>query len=115
MFRPKIIVILEPRISGTEADEACRRIAFPNWVRSEANGFSGGILVLWNGREVSVRVIHVMHQFIHLVLREKNGHVWELMAVYASPNCTIRSCLWQQLKDIHHLYSYVLIGISIAF
>lgn len=36
MYRPQVVVILEPRISAREADLACHRIGYPDWVRSEA-------------------------------------------------------------------------------
>lgn len=44
---PKIMAILEPRISGQVADEVCRKINWENWYHVEATGFNGGVWVLW--------------------------------------------------------------------
>lgn len=45
-LRPKIVIIIEPRISGLAADNVCKRLGKKQWIRSEARGFSGGIWVL---------------------------------------------------------------------
>lgn len=93
--RPKIVVILEPRISGHEVDLACRRIGYPDWVRYEARGFSEGIWILWNGHDISLKVIHAEFRFIHVLIREADGRAWEMSAIYASPNCALRPALWR--------------------
>lgn len=45
-FRLKIIILMEPRISGEAADKICGGLGKKKWLRSEARGFSGGIWVL---------------------------------------------------------------------
>lgn len=42
-----ILAFIEPRVSGAQADETCLKVGFPNWVRVEAVGFSGGIWIFW--------------------------------------------------------------------
>lgn len=42
-FRPMLIVLLEPKISGEAANEICRRIGKNHWNRSKAEGFSGRV------------------------------------------------------------------------
>lgn len=56
IHHPHILVILEPKTSGLEADEACHRIGKKDWVRSEARGFSGGIWILWDRLEINLQV-----------------------------------------------------------
>lgn len=68
-----IILILEPRISGTEADVVCRRIGRYDWVRSEARGFSGGLWMFWDRQEVEITVVHVEYHFIHVHVSERGG------------------------------------------
>lgn len=42
-FRPKIVILMEPQISGEAVDKVCRGLGRKRWIRSEARGFSGGI------------------------------------------------------------------------
>lgn len=45
-FKPEVFIILEARISGTEADAICNNLGKIDWVRSEAIGFSSGVWIL---------------------------------------------------------------------
>lgn len=68
-YRPNIFVILESRISGEEADEACSKLGKTDWARSDAVGFSGGVWVLWSKSEISLRIITlVSFSFMHLYI-----------------------------------------------
>lgn len=109
-FCPLIFVILEPRISAFEADDICRRLGKRDWVRSDADGFSGGIWVLWNRDEVSLRVVYVEKYFIHLIIDEGRRAAWELTAVYASPKHHLRPPIWERIGLIQHKYPWALIG-----
>lgn len=42
-YMPTIVVLLEPKINGLLATTVCRRLKKTHWVRSEVEGFSGGI------------------------------------------------------------------------
>jgi len=46
--KPSIVVLLETHISGTRADTVCRKLGFQGCFRVEAQGFSGGIWLLWD-------------------------------------------------------------------
>lgn len=45
-LNPSKIVLLEPKISRAEASKVCKGLGKSHWIRSEANGFSGGIWLL---------------------------------------------------------------------
>lgn len=45
VHRPTVIVLSQPRISSVMVDGVCRRLGERKWVRSEADGFSGGIWI----------------------------------------------------------------------
>ncbi|KAL4291711.1 hypothetical protein GQ457_14G003420 [Hibiscus cannabinus] len=62
--KPDIVVIMEPRISGREADRFIRRSGFEFSYRVEANGFSSGIWVLWRDT-INIQVLAVSNQYIH--------------------------------------------------
>ena len=65
----------------------------------EANGFSGGIWVLWRDFfEVEVALNH--NQFIHFKISAHNITQAWVTAVYANPNSIRRRELWHQLNCI---------------
>lgn len=63
-------------------------------------GFNGGIWVPWDRHEISLQVIHMVSHFIHLEVRESDGTRWALTAVYAIPDHTLRSAIWDQYSCI---------------
>lgn len=42
-FRPKIVILLEPRISREIVDRVCKKLGNKKWARAKAFGFSGGV------------------------------------------------------------------------
>lgn len=42
-FRPSIVVLLKPRISGLTANDVCAKLGRRRWIHSEAAGFNSGI------------------------------------------------------------------------
>lgn len=105
-----ILIILEPRISGEDADEACLKLAKSDWVRYEAQGFSGGIRVLWNRAKISFIIIHVHRFFVHATLQPVGVRSWELTTIYASSSTSIRKGLWKELSSICTHEPWVCIG-----
>ncbi|KAI9073620.1 hypothetical protein K1719_044432 [Acacia pycnantha] len=98
--RLDVVVILEPRVSGSAADRIIKNWGFKQSVRREAEGFSGGIWILWNLEELVVDVILLDEQFIHCNLC-LGGKKMAFTVVYASPNETRRHRIW----DILYNYS----------
>ncbi|KAH9768877.1 hypothetical protein KPL71_011775 [Citrus sinensis] len=47
-FNPAMVVVLEPQINGRKADACIKNNGFECSHRVEAEGFSGGIWILWN-------------------------------------------------------------------
>lgn len=72
-FRPKIVILLEPRISSASADCVCKKLGKKRWVRSEANGFSGGVWVLWDEEEMKVKLRVASRSFIHMEVVSREG------------------------------------------
>ena len=46
-YKPSLVVLREPSISGSKADEFIKKSGFDNSYHVEAVGFSGGIWLLW--------------------------------------------------------------------
>jgi len=85
-YSPKILVLVETRISGATADEVCRKIGFDGVCRVEAHGFSGGIWVLWLKDEVHLQIISSSTQYSTMEVSERDSERWILSALYGSPD-----------------------------
>lgn len=83
--RPKIVILLELRISVEAVDRVCMRLGKKMWARYEAIGFSGGVWILWNEEEINISMLGARRPFIHLDVRLGDGRCWLLRALYANP------------------------------
>lgn len=97
MHKPDLVALFEPRISGSSADEVCKKTGFANWIRVEASGFSGGIWVLWNN-SINIHIVRTDPQFVLMQVHDRVGDPFWLAAVYASPNRTLRRILWKEMN-----------------
>lgn len=109
--RPDILILVEPRISGLKADVAIKKIGFANSHRVEAQGYSGGIWVMWRDTH-TINVLQNHRQFVHMEVTSEANDTCLVTAVYGSPNSTMRDKLWQGLTQIHcdPLIPWVIVG-----
>ncbi|GMJ12502.1 hypothetical protein HRI_004919400 [Hibiscus trionum] len=98
--KPEVVAIMEPRISGSKADDFIRRSGFDSSFRVEAMGFSEGIWVLWKDT-LQIDIVAVSDQFIHAICVDNlnNGRFY-ITFVYASPTRCIRQGVWAQLRAL---------------
>ncbi|KAJ1379030.1 Endonuclease/exonuclease/phosphatase superfamily [Sesbania bispinosa] len=97
MYHLKFITLLEPRISGSKAENAIKRMGFSGGVRMEAQGLSGGIWCMWRAEDITINVTKTTPQCIHLNLTNVNERNWYLSIVYARPNDQTRDDLMEEL------------------
>lgn len=80
----QILIIIEPRISGSKADKVISNLGFGESFRVEC----------W--------IISASSQLIHSNVSFRNGDEnFFLTCVHGSPTPSIRQGLWSQLEDIH--------------
>ncbi|KAI9074704.1 hypothetical protein K1719_043358 [Acacia pycnantha] len=104
MYKAEIFVLVEPRISGTNADNVIKKLGFLHSHRVEASGFSGGIWILWSSK-VSINVLVNQVQFIHMEVSWPGNNLKFLFtAIYGSPQLQFRKFLWH---DLDHLASNI--------
>ncbi|CAL1359606.1 unnamed protein product [Linum trigynum] len=101
-FKPQIVIILEPRISGDRALKVIRDMGFDNELVVDAIGFSRGIWVSWNSNDLTITRIHTHHQCLHMQVqgRMQQDVAWQLSAVYGCPAPVQRRELWDFLRSI---------------
>nr|GLL37714.1 uncharacterized protein LOC109159904 [Ipomoea trifida] len=94
--KPTILSLVEPKVSGAQADLICKKMGYSDWVRVEAVGFSGGIWTFWND-SLQVSVISTHPQFVILQVRNDTNNPWFYAVVYGSPTHHLRRRLWAEL------------------
>ncbi|KAL4386403.1 hypothetical protein GQ457_09G026060 [Hibiscus cannabinus] len=97
---PQLVALFEPRIGGRRADGVIKNFGYPHSFRVEAQGFSGGIWLLWEA-DIEVEILHVSNQFINGRTRGGLDSPWvQFTMVYASPSSARRRNLWSQLLSL---------------
>ncbi|XP_031124389.1 uncharacterized protein LOC116027103 [Ipomoea triloba] len=99
--RPDVLGLVEPKVSGSQANVICTKLGFSDWIRVEAVGFSGGIWVFWNN-SLHISVIRTYPQFVLLQGQEANQEAWHYAVVYRSLTHNLRRRLWSELSLAKH-------------
>ncbi|CAL1378455.1 unnamed protein product [Linum trigynum] len=98
-YRPSIVILVEPKISGTRAEDVIKELGFDQNLVLDAVGFAGGIWVVWDSSLVTITEVDRASQFLHV--RVRYGQVqWLLTAIYASPALVQRRDLWNSIRDL---------------
>ncbi|KAL6199614.1 hypothetical protein ACLB2K_029398 [Fragaria x ananassa] len=107
-----ILFICEPRIQFEGAKKFLLSLGFTDFVGREANGFSGGIWLLWNKNKVDIDIVDSNFQSISVKVSWIGSSPWLLTGVYASPYNTSRSSLWSYFDSISQKFGlpWVLLG-----
>ncbi|CAN1154467.1 hypothetical protein LINPERHAP2_LOCUS20032 [Linum perenne] len=69
------------RISGEKVEHVSKKLGFNGCVRVESVDFSGGIWVLWKESEVTLHVVTLFDQFIHLCRGSSRGDHFHITIV----------------------------------
>ncbi|XP_061351083.1 uncharacterized protein LOC133296147 [Gastrolobium bilobum] len=100
-FKFDILALLETRTSGSKGDNIIKQLGFPNYFKQEADGYSGGIWILWDNKVVDLEIISTHHQFVHTKVVHLLSMKIELITfVYGSPRRIKRRILWAELDII---------------
>lgn len=93
MHKVKFVTLLKNRIIGHKADMVIKRLGMDRTHRVEAQGFSRNIWILWN-EDSEVKVLKNYSLFISLRVTGRDSSSFIFMAVYVSPNPSIKKELW---------------------
>lgn len=102
-WRPVIVVLLETRCSGCNAQRVIKKMGFSHQIIEEANGMSGGIWILWNDPAINISILSQKPQFVHCLVTGLGRVPWCFTAVYGSPREHERQPLWRHLWDISRI------------
>lgn len=94
-----MLAVLEPRISGDKAMRVVNSLGFTNHHIVDANGFSGGIWLLWNCSNIQLNIVACSSQSISAMITQGTSP-WILTVAYAHPCPGIRKSLWNYLDGV---------------
>lgn len=95
-----MLILAEPKVSGSKAEEAIGRINMPSLERIDAEGKSGGLWVLSRNNNFKVEVLKVGYSFIHLSIKREECLEMICTAVYIYPQTTRKKLCVDNIKDL---------------
>lgn len=102
LYHIQLLVILEPHISGARALSVIQAIGFTKFFVVEADGFAGGLWMLWNDEALNIQILECSHYTITAYI-EFQQRGWLFTSVYASPHFQGRQALWRYLDGVQQL------------
>lgn len=103
-YNIRIMVLLEPRISGDRAVTVVQKLGYSNCFLVDAEGYSGGIWLLWQADHVHLQVVACSPYSITSLITMASRQRF-FAAIYASPQACNRRRLWYYLDSALHLIS----------
>ncbi|CAN1750215.1 hypothetical protein LINPERHAP1_LOCUS3970 [Linum perenne] len=112
VHKPRVVALLEPRVSGNVRQAVWQKLQFNCSFVVEAQGFSGGIWLLWNDFDTNIKIIDSSHQFIHALIEWETGKSFVATFIYAAPSLLSRRMLWNDLRRLSRMPSqaWILMG-----
>ncbi|XP_061351224.1 uncharacterized protein LOC133296287 [Gastrolobium bilobum] len=95
-----VVVLLEPRTSSEVCRKLMKKLGFDSLIVEEAQGFSGGIWIMWHSKKIEVVVVSPSSQSIHCKIKIPIGKIFDFTTVYASPTQNLREKLWDELRNL---------------
>ncbi|CAN1331850.1 hypothetical protein LINPERPRIM_LOCUS35493 [Linum perenne] len=100
VHQPQVVALLEPRISRAVGAAVWDKLGFHSSFIVEAEGFSGGIWLLWNDEITTIRILTSSKQFIHTEIEWEAGNSVTATFVYVSPSLQGICMLWDDLRQL---------------
>lgn len=101
MYQLDFIAILEPCISGPNADKVINKIGLDGCFRVDANGFLGGNWCLWRTSGTNISVMGSFPYHVHLHINPKLHKPWFLTIFCVIPQSGNHIVLWDELRNIN--------------
>lgn len=101
VYTTTILILLESKThNNTPISLICSYSHVNSSIWTEANGFVGGIWVLWDDNEINLEEVAMDDQVIMAIILNKQKVEWVLIVVYASPNYMLCTYLWEFLQKL---------------
>ncbi|XP_074314591.1 uncharacterized protein LOC141649815 [Silene latifolia] len=70
--KPNIVILSETRTNSPNSVTIVRKLPFDSWEILDPVGFTGGIIILWNARDVAISLVDKGSQMINVVAQDLN-------------------------------------------
>lgn len=113
LHKPNLLALLETKAhSDKSIDRICTYASLTHFVCVEAQGFSGGIWLLWDACSITLEVVAATSQSITVFVRDRLMAFSVVSVIYAAPNYLLRSALLAYLKELGTLIDvpWLLVG-----
>ncbi|CAN1315455.1 Transposon TX1 uncharacterized 149 kDa protein [Linum perenne] len=100
VFKPPIVATLEPQISGEQGRDVRKKLNFQHSFIVEAQGFHGGIWLLWNDDNFKLEVLSSSNQLIRTIISWDQGACCCATFIYASPALHLWRALWTDIRRL---------------
>jgi hypothetical protein len=94
--RPKVLFLLEMRLSATRAKEMCHKLGFHNAFGVSSQGFSGGLVLMWQD-ELLIVIKTYSKSHVDVWITEADGKLWCFTSFNGEPKRAQRKESWQLL------------------
>ncbi|KAF7812560.1 uncharacterized protein G2W53_033536 [Senna tora] len=102
---PNVVLLTETQVGGQKARQIISNLGYSKFHTVEPMGYAGGLWVLWNENQISLRMIEDTFQEIHASM-DVNGSPIALMSfVYGSPSRDRRKILWENLVNLSTVHN----------
>lgn len=110
--RPALVCLVETRANSPRVDKFCKNISRSwNWTALLADGFSGGIIVLWRKSLGVVSPVAVSRRALHLVISPSSSITLLISVVYNANRLSSQRNLWTELSRLAALdLPWLLVG-----
>ncbi|XP_061373451.1 uncharacterized protein LOC133315793 [Gastrolobium bilobum] len=93
-----IVILVETRTPDVNSNKILKSSKFDKVLVEEANGFSGGIWVMWNSKKAKEQSLSQTSQFIHICIEVGDLKKFLCTAVYASLQEETRHGMWEDVS-----------------
>jgi hypothetical protein len=76
-------------------------LVFSDSVKVDAQGFSGGLWVVWKSSCPPISVISVSRFCVHLQINGNSLDSWIMTIVYATPHIYQRKDVWSEIEEFN--------------
>ncbi|XP_061340576.1 uncharacterized protein LOC133287043 [Gastrolobium bilobum] len=95
-----IVILVETRSQSDKSRPIMKKLNFDKAIFEEANGFSGGLWVIWDSKRAKVHPISQTTQLIHMKIEYNQYESFLCTTVYASPREENRQVMWNVVKNL---------------
>lgn len=111
-FKLDIIALVETRADDLRIRRLCAKFSKQwNWASIAAEGYSGGIIILWLRKIGKISPVAHSRRALHLILSLPCGNHCFISVIYNAQNITLQNSLWKELSQVANLnVPWVMLG-----